>query len=188
MRPSRIHGNHALAHGIERRHGARLLRDFGRDGARHHFQRGQQQRRLAGTVDHGARQLHARDLALPVHELDFVTLRGGFSANRRRKLFSTNSTYSGATNSVSGRPTTSADFSRAATESAHWQTGSTLRCTSTASCTVSTNRWNSCSRSCSCAPRSLQILEQLLTAAPSLPSAPGLRAQRYLGARGAVPR
>ncbi len=77
--PFRIHGDHALAHGIERRHCARFLGDFRRNRAGHHFQRGEQQRRLAGTVDYGAGELHARNLTLWIHQLDFVALRGRFS-------------------------------------------------------------------------------------------------------------
>ncbi len=161
---------------------------FGRDRARHHFQRGQQQRRFAGTVDHGAGELHARHLALPIHAARFrsapprilppTAAADCFPPTRHIPARRTRSAV-GRRHRRTSCP--SSDRKRALANRI------TLRCTSTASCTVSTRRWNSCSRSCSCAPRCSRSSSNLLTAAPSLPSAPGSALERY-AAGGAAPR
>ena len=75
--PFRIDRDDALAHGIERRHGAR----FGgcadrRLGDRQHFQGRDQQRRLARAVDERARQLDARHFPVQSEEFDFVAFGG----------------------------------------------------------------------------------------------------------------
>ncbi len=77
--PLRVDRDHALAHGIERRHRARPRRRTGRCGSRQHLQRREQQRRLAGAVDQGAGQLDAGDLAVLADELDFIALGRGFA-------------------------------------------------------------------------------------------------------------
>jgi len=96
--PVRIDGDHALAHRIERRHGPGLLGNFRRDRSGI-ISSAVSSNAVSRTVDHRAREFHPRDLPAPIHQFDLVALGRRFSASRRRKLFSTSSTYSGATNS-----------------------------------------------------------------------------------------
>jgi hypothetical protein len=81
-----IDGDDALAHGIE---GGRRPRYDSRcscGGFGQHFQCREQQRGLAGTVDHRARKLHARGLATLTEQFDFVTLGGGFTGHAPAKV------------------------------------------------------------------------------------------------------
>ncbi len=64
----------------------------------------------------------------------------GSPLKRRRKLWSTSSTYSGPTKSLSGLPITSAAFMPNKVRKRELANRIWFRCTRTASCTVSTRR------------------------------------------------
>ncbi len=74
-----VYRDDALAHGIERHHGAGSRGHHRSPRFGQHFKGCEQQRRFAGAVDQEVRELHARHLRLSADELDLVALGRGLA-------------------------------------------------------------------------------------------------------------